>query len=396
VPLVGLAALASCNASCPPAPPPNPNPGYDCAAPPTYSGVVKVAKAVPGRYIVVLKGTPPASARQALVSIEGVSEAKVLDLGYAARITPAALARVLADPNVAYVQEEGVKSVSPLPSTAPLGQAWSWGLDRVDQRDRPLDGDYSPGGDGAGVNVAIVDTGVADHPDFEGRLETTDCFSAYGFCADQHGHGTHVAGTAAGQKWGIAKKARLWIAKVLDKDGSGTDSSVIQGINWVVAKKQASPGQDWVINMSLGGSDSPALNQATCDAIGAGVTVAVAAGNESEDADRSSPARVVQAVTAGASDSGDNQAYFSNYGSLLDLYAPGVDIESAKPGGGTAVFSGTSMASPHVAGGAALFLGRHPGSSPAAVRNGIVAAASAGKLKGIGAGSPNLLLFVKE
>jgi subtilisin family serine protease len=212
-----------------------------------------------------------------------------------------------------------------------------------------------------------------------------------------HGHGTHVSGTIGGKTFGVAKQAQLWISRVLDANGSGSDSDVIRGIEWVVAKKVL--GGDWVINMSLGGSDSPALNRAVCDAIAAGVVVAVAAGNESSDADTSSPARVRQAITVGAGEvflGTDRQATFSNYGSLLDLYAPGVNILSAKPGGGTDTMSGTSMATPAVAGAVALYLQRHPGSSPLAVADGLVLYSTEGKLTNPGPGSPNRILFVKE
>jgi subtilisin family serine protease len=183
---------------------------------------------------------------------------------------------------------------------------------------------------------------------------------------------------------------------VLDASGSGSDSDVIRGIQWVVQKK-AEYGGDWIINMSLGGGASPALDAEVCDALDAGIIVAVAAGNESEDARNSSPARVRQAITVGASDRRDFQASFSNYGALLDLYAPGVDITSDQPNGTTATWSGTSMASPHVAGAAALYLERHPGGTPQQVQDWLVEAGSVSRsMKGIGGGSPNSLLFVRE
>jgi subtilisin family serine protease len=356
------------------------------------SGLVPVANAIAGRYIVVLKQKPEAPLRSLLHATEmGVQDVKTTSRGYAATIAAQALQRILADPNVAYVQEDGIKSVKPL-----AGTAATWGLDRIDQRDLPLDGNYVPGADGAQINVAIVDTGISSHPDFEDRLQQ-DCFTAHGaVCADSHGHGTHVSGTVGGKTWGVAKKARLWAVRVLDAQGSGSDSDVIRGIEWVSNKANSDPLQKWVINMSLGGSPAPALDQATCSAIAAGVVVVVAAGNESQDASRSSPARVKQAITVGATDRADRQANFSNYGVLLDLYGPGVDVQSTIPGGGTDSYSGTSMASPHVAGGAALFLSRHLGSSPQDVRDGLVLYASKDKLSGLGAGSPNALLYTKE
>ena len=374
---------------CPkPNPPPVPTVGYDCGSQPALRGLVPVANAIAGRYIVVLKQKPAAPLRSLLHAAEfGVTQVQPTSRGYAATIAAQALQRILADPNVLFVQEDGVKSIRELAN-----------LDRVDQRDLPLDNVFAPGADGAGVNIVSVDTGVSWHPDFEARLHLTECFSAYATCNDANGHGTHTAGTFAGKAYGVAKQAEVWISRVLDANGSGSDSAVIRGIEAAVAWKQAKGG-DWVINMSLGGSDSPALNRAVCDAIAAGVVVAAAAGNESSDADTSSPARVRQAITVGAVEvflGSDRQATFSNYGPLLDLYAPGVNVLSAKPGGGEQTMSGTSMSTPHVAGAAALYLQRHPGSSPLAVADGLVLYSTEGKITNLGPGSPNRLLFVKE
>ena len=382
-------------ASCPGAPPTDPNLGFDCAAQPTFvkGRVVKVADAIAGKYIVTLRKKPEAPLRSLIhAAAVGVTDVKTTSRGYAAQIAAQALTKLLDDPDVAEVQEDGRVRVDPRPAEVTA----AWGLDRVDQRDLPLDGQYSPGADGLGVNAFIVDTGVSDHPDFEGRLQPGCLFSAHGgTCEDGHGHGTHVAGTIGGRLWGVAKKATLWAIRVLDASGSGSDSDVIRGIEAVAAWKRAHLESAAVINMSLGGGASPALDRATCDAIAAGVVVAVAAGNESADANASSPARVRQAITVGASDRGDAQASFSNYGPLLDLYAPGVGIESTQPGGGTAIFSGTSMATPHVAGAAALYLARHPAASPQDVRDGLVLLASQEKLTGLGPGSANALLYVK-
>lgn len=389
-----LAGCGGCSGNYPPVPPDPPNGGgYDCDAQPTFKGLVKSADAIAGRYIVVLKQKPPAPLRSLIHASEmGVLDVKPTGRGYAATIAAQALARVLADPNVAYVQEDGVKRVTPL---AGVQSVASWGIDRIDQRDLPLDDKYEPGADGAGVNVAIIDTGITSHPDFANRL-ATDCFSAHGNCQDGHGHGTHVAATATGSTFGVAKAATLYAVRVLDSNGSGSDSDVIRGIEWVTQKKLQNPSQQWAANMSLGGSPSPALDAAVCEGLAAGVVFAIAAGNESQPASTSSPARVIQAVTVGASDNADKQAYFSNYGPLLDVYAPGVDIRSATPAGGSTSMSGTSMASPHVAGALALILQRHPGSSPRAVLDYLRLYATLDHLSGLGTGSPNALLYAKE
>jgi subtilisin family serine protease len=403
--LAVVLATAVLNAGCPPTPPipiptPPPSGPYDCANPPALAGLVSVANAIEDRYIVVLKREPPQLRTvpqiEAFAGGYAVSEVTAFTgalLGFAGRADRQALGKILADPAVAFVQEDGVKSI---PEPQPAAAARTWGRDRVDQRDLPLDGQYDPGADGEGVHIAVIDTGVTEHPDFAGRL-ASECFTAHTFggCTDRHGHGTHVAGSAAGTSFGVATKATLYSVRVLDERGSGTDSQVIAGIDWVTERKRADPQQRWVANMSLGGSPSPALDQATCNSIEAGVVHAVAAGNDGGDANDGSPSRVQQAITVGAMDRNDRAASFSNRGQGLALWAPGVDVESARPDGGSATFSGTSMASPHVAGGAALYLQRHPGATPAQVYAGVVAAATQGKLSGIG-NSPNALLYVKE
>lgn len=388
---LGLIVLSIFLASCPTIPPgPPPLPGYDCLDQPRLSGPVTVENPIKDQYIVVLKDPVKI---HTLMSMTGVTQVKTLRQGYAAKIARNALNNLLSDPNILYIQQDGVKRVTPI-RVAEITNLW--GLDRIDQRDLPLDSNYNPGLDGAGINVAIIDTGITNHPDFENRFQS-ECFTAHqNSCSDMNGHGTHVTGTIGGLKYGVAKKVKLFAVRVLDANGSGSDSDVIRGINWVTSKKLASPAENWVANMSLGGSSSPALDRAVCEGIIAGITFAIAAGNESQDANNSSPARVRQAITVGATDRADAQANFSNFGPLLDIYAPGVNIESTQPGNSTDIFSGTSMATPHVTGGAALYLSAHPGSSPQEVRDGLVNKSSKDKVKEISPDTLNNLLYVKE
>jgi hypothetical protein len=383
-------------ASTPPA-------AYDCAAPPALRGVVKVKNAIPNRYIVVLKpetGAAAATTQTAAAVAARFPEARNVVAfaralhGFAATIDSRAAERVAKDPQVAYVQQDGRKSIVPPRKGTSTQAVPPWGLDRIDQRDLPLDRTFAPGADGAKVHTYTIDTGLdAGHPDFQGRVG--EGFSVFGGePSDGHGHGTHVSGTIAGTQWGVAKKATVHAVRVLDAQGSGSDSDVIRGIEWVTEHARAN-GWPAVANMSLGGGVSPALDQAVCNSIAAGVSYAIAAGNDNLNACSYSPSRVKQALTLGASDERDVSAGFSNTGTCIDLYAPGVDVESAAAGGGSTVFSGTSMASPHGAGAAALCLQRQPG-PPEAVAACVVNNATPDTLTRVGSDTPNRLVYVKQ
>jgi subtilisin family serine protease len=358
------------------------------------------AAVVPDSYIVVLKpgvaakpgtaGLPVSLVALDLAVRHGGSVTHVYEhalSGFAVRLSERAARALARDPRVEYVEEDGVVQAIATQNNA------TWGLDRIDQRDRPLSTTYTYDTTASNVNAYIIDTGIRTaHVDFGGRaFHGTDTVGDGQNGNDCNGHGTHVAGTVGGATWGVAKEVRLFRVRVLSCSGSGSNAGVIGGVDWVTAN-HIKPA---VANMSLGGGASTALDNAVANSINAGVTYAIAAGNSNANACLSSPARVGPAITVGSTTSTDARSSFSNVGTCLDLFAPGSGITSAWSTSNTATntISGTSMAAPHVAGVAALFLAGNPNATPAQVRDAIVNNASPNRISGAGTGSPNLLLF---
>ena len=360
--------------------------------PATYrSGAPKL---IPGRYIVVFKDhvTDAGSEAEKVIRNEGgvrhFTFSKGLK-GFVATLPDGAVAKVRNDPIVDFVEQDQIATIN-VTENLPTG---GWGLDRIDQVDRPLDTLYHYSGTGTGVKAFIIDTGIrASHQEFGGRVVSGyTAISDGNGTNDCNGHGTHVAGTVGGTTWGVAKGVTLVPVRVLDCTGSGAYSGVIAGIDWV-ANSNLRPA---VANLSLGGGTSAALDAAIAGAVSKGVTVVVAAGNSNADACNYSPSRAPSAITVGATTSSDARASYSNYGSCLDIFAPGSSITSAWNTSDVATnsISGTSMASPHVAGLAALVLEGKPSSSPASVASFLTSSASLNKLTSIGAGSPNRLVY---
>jgi subtilisin family serine protease len=375
------------------------------AALPAQGSIVNAggADAIPGSYIVVLKNTPSLRSAGVSATARTLVERRGGRLGYvyqsaltgfSATLTETAARQFAADPTVALVEQNHRVRVADTQTNPP-----SWGLDRIDQRDLPLDKSYTSSTTASNVHAYIIDTGIlTTHVAFAGRaVSGRDTVDNDNDATDCHGHGTHVAGTVGSGLYGVAKGVSLVAVRVLDCQGSGSDAGVVAGIDWVTANA-IKPA---VANMSLGGGASPTLDAAVLKSINAGITYGIAAGNGDifgtpQDACGTSPARVPAAITVGATQIDDAKASFSNYGTCLDIFAPGVGITSSWGSGNTATntISGTSMATPHVVGAAALILAANPTFTPAQVRDKMVADATSGKVTSPGTGSPNKLLFV--
>ncbi len=342
-------------------------------------------------YVVRYKDGVDPAPRAAAAAAQGLKVARKLTIvpGLIAHLTPAQRDALAADP--------AVRSVELLPDvqgdTTQAGA--TWGLDRIDQRSLPLDGNYRYATAGAGVKVYVIDSGInASHVEFTGRLAPAVWLDYLGSADDCNGHGTHVSSTIAGTTWGIAKSATIVPVRVLDCLNRGTGAGLLAAMDWVRGDHPA--GAPAVVNMSIGGGYSSVINDAVQRLVNDGITVVVAAGNDTQSACKVSPASAPAALTLAASTSGDRQAGFSNYGSCVDLYAPGVNITAAAFTSTTAsaLMSGTSMASPHAAGVAALILGVHPTWSPATVNSRIKSMAITGKILGRTTGTPDRLLNI--
>jgi subtilisin family serine protease len=349
--------------------------------------------AIPGQYIVVMKeGVSTQSLNAALDTVRQGKGNEVLHSytvvpGFAAKLDAATLASLRSDPGVAYVEQDKIVRLGAVQTGARPG------LDRIDQRNRPTNGTYDDRGfQGAGVHAYVIDTGLrADHTEFTGRVGagataindgrgTNDC----------QGHGTHVASTIAGTVTGVAKKAIVHPVRVLDCTGSGAISGIVAGVDFV----RTNGIRPAVANLSLGGGASATLDTSITNLFNAGVTPVVAAGNENQNACNVSPARAPAAITVGAVDDSDRRASFSNFGSCVDIFAPGVNVLGAGISSSTAgvLLSGTSMASPHVAGVAAEFLSKSPGATPSQVTSAVINAATTNVVTDP-VGSPNRFLF---
>jgi subtilisin family serine protease len=353
----------------------------------TWTGLaaaaVQAGDAIDGSYIVVLKAgkSPKAvaadgNARTKFVYREAVN-------GFAADLSGAQVAKLRGDSRVAYVEQDRVVTAAATQANA------TWGLDRIDQRTRPLSTTYTYASTAPNVSAYVIDTGIATaHADFGGRAANVyDAFGGNG--QDCHGHGTHVAGTIGSTTYGVAKSVRLRGVRVLNCSGSGSTSGIVAALNWL----RTNAARPAVANMSLGGGYSSTLNSAATNLANSGVFLAVAAGNENRNACNVSPASASAVFTTASSTSGDVKSSFSNWGSCVEAYAPGSSITSTWNNGGYATISGTSMASPHVAGVAALYKGNYGDAASSTINSWLVGNATTGVISGNPSGTPNRLLY---
>jgi aqualysin 1 len=382
--------------------------------------VTSERSAISGQYIVVMKddtGDADAFSKKMIGRTRGRLKYTFKSgvRGFAANMSAEEAALLRNDPNVKYIEQDeivtvgvgkpvsgggggkggkGGKTGTTVSDSGTFTQASppSWGLDRVDQQLIPLSGSYVYSATGAGVNVYIIDSGIRiTHTEFGGRAtaDYTVVDDGYG-AVGCNWHGSHVAGIIGGATAGVAKQVLLHSVRVLDCNAAGTVSGTVAGIDWVIANRQAPA----VINLSVAAGSSQALIDAVERAVAAGITVVVAAGNNTADACNYSPANAPSALTVGATNSGDQQAFFSNFGSCVDLMAPGDAIMSVSTSDDTSLQygSGTSMAAPHVSGAAALYLEKNPAAAPAVVSSVVLQGATGGLIGALSAGTPNLLI----
>ncbi|MFB6563529.1 S8 family serine peptidase [Streptomyces sp. NPDC056400] len=364
------------------------------AAPePTPAPLHTSANAIPGSYIISLdKKVAPAAFAKRLGLTAKFTYTKTIN-GFAAVLTAEQLKSVRGAVGVTSVTQDATVTVPPTPAkgVGTKSPSNSWGLDRIDQRFLPLDNNFSANRSGQGVTAYIVDSGIDfRHPDFDGRARPG--FDAIGDGrngGDCNGHGTHVAGTVGGTTFGVARKVSLVSVRVLGCDNRGSWAGIIAGFDWVANNIR----QPAVLNASLGGGRLEAVNVAATAVSDRGVLPVIAAGNDNTDACRVSPASAERVVTVGATNRFDEETDFSNWGTCLDLYAPGKDIISARLGGGSVALDGTSMAAPHVTGVAALYKSEHPNALPAEVTDFLDEVSTKDIVQNLSDDSPNKLLF---